>query len=602
MPRRRLQLAIRSVMVVMALVAWNLAAAICVLRTHPREPLADFHASTSGDWIMDFAVYGLRCRFARTTGGPREVALVLREPLPPTLPEVWAPIIAGASITFLVLALSLAGPVRLRRVVNYAAEDGPVPPPSEWRQVVAWGTVAIALAGLNFAAIAYSPPLSSSDTRLARRYFEGGSYLGRADGTFAFIRPYRDLIITSPREGGLAQPSPDSVPSTDISADDGIKVTTICVENDGSVLGYTGRSGVETSNPIVLRGPSRCLLMMWSPVIASAIVTGLVVVQWLRLRRNRDGSSGSRAFRDLTRGVDVRDILKWAVVGSALAGLNGAGAIATWKARVRERACRVRLVEREAWGPIGVDENWDIRLLMGKLETGETLARVMWLPRRPTDLQVWSPVWASVSASFLVLTVLLGRGGSRLRAGSAGVAGELAARRSPIRLARCAMVAAALVALNAAAVVYGPFPEPGDERPRPNVFDDPAMVPDADGSLSFRDRAYKVMKKMAWGAERLATADDYPLPRHRFDSRTRVKDSIVYKPDGSVVAYDGNPGFVERLISRPRVIFPPTRSFLKVWWAVIVGFLFSLIVVCTLWRQTRMQFADSRSQGSERLN
>ena len=61
----------------------------------------------------------------------------------------------------------------------------------------------------------------------------------------------------------------------------GIKVTTIEVKDDGSVLGYGGRAGEVTSNPVVLRPPLRWSLEMWWPLIASTSITAVVaVVLW----------------------------------------------------------------------------------------------------------------------------------------------------------------------------------------------------------------------------------------------------------------------------------------------------------------------------------
>jgi len=600
--RQPLQLALRSVMVIVALTALNLSAVVCVWRTRPREAVWNSSMSTGGVSIRDFPLYGLKCRFAPAGGHTAEVTRVLREPLPSTLPEIWAPVIGSTSITLLVLALFFAGPVRLQTAARSGAEGVSVPRSSEWLRVATYGTIAVALVGLNFAAAVYSPPLSAAPSELARHYFKGGSYLIRPDGDFAFVRPGQDLVFIRQREVGMAQPGRGSAPPTATSGSVPIKVRTIVVGGDGSVLGYAGRPGEESPDPMVLRGPSRSLLTTWCPVIASAIVTAVVAaLQWLRSPPNQATARDSRGGRDSTRGTDLRCILKWAVVGFALVGLNGAGATSVWKARARERASRVRLVERQAWGPIAWDEeNWDIRFWMGKLSTGEMLVRVMWLARRPSTAEVWSPLAASASASLLLLTMLLGRTSAQGRRGSSDVVREPAEQRSPFGLMRCAMVGTALIALNVAAFMYGRFPEPGEEWPCPKVFDDPAAVPDWDGSLCVRDGSYRIIKRAVGGAERLATARDYPLPRHRFDSRTRVKDSVVYRRDGSVVAYEGNPSLAERLISQPRIIYPSTRSFLAVWRAMIVSVSFSLVTVFAFWRQTRRRCPDPKSQGGAR--
>jgi hypothetical protein len=88
-------------------------------------------------------------------------------------------------------------------------------------------------------------------------------------------------------------------------------------------------------------------------------------------------------------------------------------------------------------------------------------------------------------------------------------------------------------------------------------------------------------------APRPATTADYPLPLHQYDAKARVLDTVEYRSDGSVVLYQGNPGLFARLMGRPLVIKPATRSFVEVWGWTIAGAVISAGFVGMLWRQSR---------------
>ncbi len=609
MQRRRIQLPIQSMMIAVALVALNLGAAIAVSKTHPREPFVATRDSAhfQGPHFRDFFLDALTCRLDehQPPGAVfQEVDRVVQDPLPETLPQIWSPVIASASVTLLVLGLAMSSRSPLRGSAKSRVAEAPAEGPCGWWQVTGWLTIAIALIGLNFAAAVHRPPWDPSSAELALDYLKSwrasGVFLIKADGRFEYLGRHNDLIFTRSRDAVPPEPDYFSFSAACRSELDVIKVTTIVDKDDGSVLAYGGQLGEVTSNPIVLRHPLRSSLEMWWALIASTSITVLVaVVLWRRAWRNRANGSDDQMSRNSTRWTSARPLLEWAVVGTALVALNMAGAIATWSAQLRVSVSRVKLVERRFWVPsLRDEETWDIRFGFGSLATGEELIRVMSLPRRPTLLQIGAPIIASASITLLVFLVLLGRPASRRRRDAPQDSGGLEAQRSPLRLVRWATIAAALISLNVAGAVYGPFPEPGEEQPCPAVFMDPAMVPDEQGGLLFRDRANRVVKRSAnGGGERPATAADYPLPLHGYDGYThrggaRVKDTVEYRSDGSVVAYEGNPGLMERLASRPRVIRPPTRSFLAVWWPVIGSLSISLVVIGISWCQAQWQFHD----------
>ena len=71
--------------------------------------------------------------------------------------------------------------------------------------------------------------------------------------------------------------------------------------------------------------------------------------------------------------------------------------------------------------------------------------------------------------------------------------------------------------------------------------------------------------------------------------RSRVLGTIVYRPDGSIVGYEGRPGEMQ---APPHVIRPPLRSFLEMWWPVVASASITTLVLGILWRQVWRQQND----------
>lgn len=551
-----------------------------------------FSAKLSDAWVLDIHEIAMTCRFSQFKP-PGEffmgVDRVAEDPALETLAEIWSPLIGSLSVTALVLGLIVTRPRPV--VAGLRAGDDCTAIPRGWLGYVSHAMIAVALLGLNVAAVVYRPPLDSSGPEFARHLFgKNGVYLIKGEGDFESLSPNRDLVFTWSREAGSAQPGPEyprgAIPNADILKGLGIKIATIVVGDDGSVLGYGGRAGEVTSNPIVLRLPTRSRLEMWWPLLASSAITVVAcAVLWQRGRRGRH-AAGITMGTGPAVAKNARPWLEWAIIAATLAVLNCGAVIEARNARLRAQASRVRLVERQyQWLPSRWDDSWGIGFSMGKLDTGLTLMRLVRLPMRPSPLAIWSPVIAGLSITLLTILVLAG---PHLQAGATNMPLDHATKRAPRLWPRRAMAAAAVIGLNGAAAFYGPFPEPGYEEPCPLLFEDPSVVPDMDGARLIRGGERRLMIKPAdGGSERPATAADYPPPLYQDDARTRVKDTIVYRSDGSVVAYAGNPGLWDRLISRPRVIKPPTRSLLDVWWPVIASVSISFAAIGVLWRQDR---------------
>ena len=202
MQRRRIQLGIRWVMIAVALVALNLG----VVRAVPEPPARDWMRDYTihlggGPRTQDFPGEGLTCRFmAFTAPGAvsKDVERVVQDPLPDTLPQIWSPVIASASITLLVLAAFLVEPAprrggrgnSRRRSAHQAAigmaaghrigDDCDRPDRLERR-----------CRGASAAIGALRP-----GARPAFYFRTGGIYLVKAGGEFEFLSPNWDLVFT----------------------------------------------------------------------------------------------------------------------------------------------------------------------------------------------------------------------------------------------------------------------------------------------------------------------------------------------------------------------------------------------------------------------
>ncbi|MFI5456064.1 MAG: hypothetical protein ACHRXM_11500 [Isosphaerales bacterium] len=291
------------------------------------------------------------------------------------------------------------------------------------------------------------------------------------------------------------------------------------------------------------------------------------------------------------------------IIAIALFGLNLAGAIATWRCIPKEQTPQVGIGPR--FGP-SYDEDADgnMRSDLGKLRTGERLVHVVKRRRPPTLVEIWSPVIASTSITLLVLLIPFGRSASRDRSPPSNLGG-----RPPPRLARVwfaarrATIAAALIGLNLAGAVYRPLLDPSEQRPADHVYFDGSLFLDKAGNFLFNRGDGKLLFRNADGShERPATLEDFPLPLHHGDGRNRILDTIVYKSDGSIVDYEGNPGMMEPMLTWPRVIQPPTRSLLEMWWPAVASASITLMVLDVLWRQARRQRTDPDTEIEEQVD
>jgi hypothetical protein len=272
---------VRSLLVAVAMVGVNLAGAIATSKYYPRS---HFHVG-GGGWGSAFFFrdqYGLIYTYVLTYDA-RGRALyrlkeVVREPLPPTLLHIWAPVMASVSITLLVLAGSWSGRASGERDPASIGNGERLPflfhlGPSARRI-----TIAAALIGLNVAALPSRPPPDRSQFVLDYRALFGGT----------------PTIIIFELDGGSVQPRPVYVsdPSElfvdlDVYRSSGgrhrLDEGTMAYKPDGSIMAYAGCPERMLSQPCLMRSSTRPPLGIWSPVVASASGTALVLfLLWRR--------------------------------------------------------------------------------------------------------------------------------------------------------------------------------------------------------------------------------------------------------------------------------------------------------------------------------
>jgi hypothetical protein len=289
-------------------------------------------------------------------------------------------------------------------------------------------------------------------------------------------------------------------------------------------------------------------------------------------------------------GLSFRFTVRSMMVWVALFALNLAGAGVTWRSVSKQRKPKVGIGPRVSQL---VDQNADgnVRFEVGMLATGERLVRVVRPLQPPTATEVWSPFIATGSITLLVLLVRHAPLTSRRGAfwSSSGARHEIHVNWVELT-AWWGTMAAALVGLNLAGAAYRPLPEAGERLPIDTVPLAGGITCDRVGDFLFRLGDGRLIFRNADGSrQRPATAVDFPLPLHRGAGQRIVLETIVYRSDGSVVAYDGNPGILRRIVTSPRVIERSPRSTLDIWWPVVASASISFAVLDIVYRGVRLR-------------
>jgi hypothetical protein len=288
------------------------------------------------------------------------------------------------------------------------------------------------------------------------------------------------------------------------------------------------------------------------------------------------------------------------MIAVALVTLNLGAAIATWdRYHLQQPPPKPRPPNRVFWTPLVPDADGKILIDLGKVPTGQRLVGIIRLPEPwPNVIGIWSPVVASASIT-LVVILLFGRSPLNVESVSLTASGGGPGRLPRVWFAlRWGAIAIILIGLNWLGALYRPLLDHGEWQ----SLNSPGIQSD------FLDKAGKKFRYQADelflmtendGGERPATLDDYPLPLYQGDGQSRILATIVHKCDGSVVVYKGNPGLMRQILTRPRVIQPPTRTALETWWPVIASASTTLVVLDILLRQLRQRRTVSGAEIGE---
>jgi hypothetical protein len=263
------------------------------------------------------------------------------------------------------------------------------------------------------------------------------------------------------------------------------------------------------------------------------------------------------------------------IIAVAVVGTNLAGVIATSRYYPRQP----NVARSKGYLKRYTSQYADGTIEIGRGQAGEPgriIERVMLRPYTPTTQQVWSPVIASVCATILVLVVP--RWGRRTHS-----IGNVQLARFRLA-ARWLLIVVALVGLNLSATnVFRPPLRFIDEQLQNSLISAGELLAKADGSVELRPVGGVGLFKPDGGYEFqpappvVLVKADRPV-EHRGPSEARVPfapnrddpgrilGTIVYKPDGSIVGYEGTPGQMQ---PPSHLIRPPVRSFLEMRWQLI---------------------------------
>jgi hypothetical protein len=301
------------------------------------------------------------------------------------------------------------------------------------------------------------------------------------------------------------------------------------------------------------------------------------------------------------RGQYARFTIRSIMIAVALIALNLGAAISTWNGySLQQPPPKPTFWPHGLNIPVDPDADGNILIDLGKLATGQRLVGIIRIPQPwPTLIEIWSPVIVSASIT-LVVILIFGYSPSHAESLPSTASGGAGGRLPRVWFGlRWATIAISLIGLNWLGAVYRPLVDLGEWQ---SLAASPFIKSDFldKAGIRFRCQADELVFMTEHdGGGRPATLDDYPLPLYQGDGQSRVLATIVHKSDGSVVIYEGNPGLMRLILSRPRVIQPPKRTALEIWWPVIASASTTLLVLDILLRQLRQRRTVSATEIGE---
>jgi hypothetical protein len=213
-----------------------------------------------------------------------------RDPVPPTLLQIWSPIMAGVSISLLILLVPFdpTAPGRRSAPINDDRGGGS----ERWsRRLIAARLIAVVLALIlfNVAGAVNGPRPEHSYIPIEYREFFGGiprTLVIRMEGTTI----KRRALDASDWLGRLASLGMEAGTLDDGGYD--LEEATIEYRHDTSIVSYAGIPQRKLSRPHLISPPSRSFLELWWTLIGTSSVTVAVILFW---RRNRSNGHAAHA-------------------------------------------------------------------------------------------------------------------------------------------------------------------------------------------------------------------------------------------------------------------------------------------------------------------
>jgi hypothetical protein len=291
----RLRFTTRSLMLAVLLAGLNLAGALATSSYYPRQQLVlgdlnNFSARTIGHTDEHGLTYTYQVRGSEKPGwrmsDPRRgwrMSELRRDPVPPTLLQMWSPIMASVSISLLILLIPFGSRASGRRSAPINDDRGGGSGRwSRWLIAARMIAVVLALILFNVAGAVSGPRPEHSYIPLEYREFFGGTprmLVIRMEGTTI---KRRRALDASDWLGRLASLGMEAGTLDDGGYD--LEEATIEYRNDTSIVSYAGIPEKKLSRPHLISPPSRSFLELWWTLIGTSSVTIVAIFFWRRIR------------------------------------------------------------------------------------------------------------------------------------------------------------------------------------------------------------------------------------------------------------------------------------------------------------------------------
>jgi hypothetical protein len=284
-------------------VGLNLAGALATSSYYPRQQLLLVVANNLSAPLIAFPdEHGLTYVYRARGSERREwrmsdsrrgwrISEVIRNPVPPTLLEIWSPVMASVSVSLFMLLVPSGQAAPWRRGARIDPDrSGRFGRRS--RRLIGARVIAIVLA-----LVLLNVSGAVSGTRPGRSYvtLKHGEFFGGTPRILVF-RMEGTTVQSRPMNGSDWLGPVESRSGTLDDAGYDLDEATIEYRRDASIVTYAGMPERKLSQPVVISPPARSFLDVWWPLIATSSVTVVVIVLlWRGIRRDFCGRSDTPA-------------------------------------------------------------------------------------------------------------------------------------------------------------------------------------------------------------------------------------------------------------------------------------------------------------------